>query len=476
MKNVYKLILGASILLLSCKKDFEEINTNPNAPTEIEPQFLLRKVIYDYGEQLSYEGFVAGNLLGQYTTAVDFNLFDRHSLSEPQYGGNPWPIIYTNLRDNETILNLAGTSAPSKVYEGPARIMKAYMTMALTDIYGDVPYTQAFKGSDASVTPDYDNQELIYTGPNGILDNLDKAIAAINAYNGTFSLQGDILFNGDLSAWVKFANSLKIKALMRISDKMDVAAEIQAIVSTNNFMQSNADNAVFSFTDGQPNAFRMAVLREGDFNLFNMSQTIEEIFAQTNDTRVATYFRPTTANTTVYNGILNGRDASGAISQDTISRCGTIFRETTGQLEANFLTAWETQFFLAEAAQKGMISGSAQTYYESGVTLCFEYWKTTIPTDFLTTSPAAYGTGNPLEQIITQKWIGNMINGYEGWIEYRRTGFPVLKTIAASLNGDVIPVRMPYPSDEQALNGSNYAAAAAKTSGNSVNAKVWWDK
>jgi hypothetical protein len=68
-----------------------------------------------------------------------------------------------------------------------------------------------------------------------------------------------------------------------------------------------------------------------------------------------------------------------------------------------------------------------------------------------------------------------MINGYEGWIEYRRTGFPVLKTLSASLNNDLIPVRMPYPAEEEALNSVNYELAAANTDGNSINVNVWWD-
>ena len=112
-----------------------------------------------------------------------------------------------------------------------------------------------------------------------------------------------------------------------------------------------------------------------------------------------------------------------------------------------------------------------------GVTEAFEYWQVTLPTTYLAID-AAYGlTGaDRIEQIITQKWIANMINGFEGWIEYRRTGFPQLKTISASLNNDLIPVRMPYPAEEEALNITNYTTAAAATDENSVNAKVWWDQ
>ena len=476
----YSVLLGLVIGAFACTTDFEEINTNPNAPIAVQPGLLLRQVIYDYGDEMSYEGFVAGNLLGQYFTAIDFNLFDRHSLMEPQVGGNPWPVIYTNLRDNELILDQVKTNTALAVYEGPALIMKAYLAMALTDIFGNVPYGEALQGADGKVTPAYDEQEAIYTGTNGILALLDQGIAAIANYQGSIPLQGDILFNGDLAGWTRFANSLRIKALLRISDRVSVASQLQTIYAASNYLQTNDQNATFNFNDGQPNNFRMANLRAGDFNLFIMSETMEEILANLDDPRRAVWFRPFGNDPThrQYAGLLNGPDASQtSISVADYSLSGTIFRERTGDLDANFLTAWETHFLLAEAAEKGLLTADAKTLYERGVTQAFEYWQTELPTDYLTTGPAAYGAAgaSKLEQIITQKWLANIINGYEGWIEYRRTGFPALKTVAASLNNNLIPVRMPYPTEEAALNPTNYNAAAAATNGNSINSRVWWD-
>lgn len=479
MKNIkITMLFFAAISLFSCTKDFEQINTNPNAPIAVQPDFLLRQVLFNYQEQIHFEGFVSGSLLGQHFTAVDFNLFDRHDLSSPQFGGNPWPIFYQNLRDNEIIINQARTSAAAAVYEGPALILKAYMAAALTDVFGDVPYSEALQGKEGIVTPKYDSQEDIYLGTNGILDNLKQGIAAIENYNGTISLQGDILYNGDLSQWVKFANSLRIKYLVRMSAQEDVKNELQEIYDSGNYLQNNADNATFDFTDSQPNNFRMATARVGDFNIYVMSETIDEILINLNDPRVATFFRPTSSNPSVFQGLLNGPDASQtSISVGDYSLAGTIFRERTGDLDANFLTAWEVQFLLAEAAEKGIITADAKNLYEMGVQLAFEYWQTDLPTDYLTTGQAAYKTNgaNPIEQIITQKWLASILNGYEGWIEYRRTGFPQLKTVAASLNNDLIPVRMPYPTDEEALNGENYRTAATATDDNSVNVRVWWD-
>lgn len=478
-KSSYILVALIGLLLVSCTKDFEELNTNPNAPGEVEPSLLLRQVIYDYGEQMSYEGFVAGNLLGQYFTAIDFNLFDRHRLSDPQFGGNPWPVLYDNLRNNELILQRAQNETVYAVYEGPALIMKAYITATLTDIYGDIPYGEALQAKTGNITPAYDAQEAIYRAANGILANLDAGIEAIQNYDGAGVLEGDILYNGNLASWVTFARSLKLKYLLRISSAVDVQAEVAALFATGDFISSNSQNAVFDFTDGQPNNFRMATLRAGDFNLFILSETMEEVLEGLNDPRIGTFFRPVGNDTTgtQYTGLLNGPDASTtSISVADYSLSGTIFREETGKLHANFLTAWETEFLLAEAAQKGMIFADPFTHYNNAVQLAFEYWQTEIPSDYLTTGPAAFGSNgaDPLEQIITQKWIANIINGYEGWIEWRRTGFPQLKTISASLNNDQIPVRMPYPTDEAALNAGSYNAATT-SSGNSINAAVWWD-
>ena len=478
-RKLYSILLLTALagFLPGCKDGFEEINTNPNAPVDVQPSLLFRKITFDYGEQMSYEAFVAGNLLGQYFTAIDFNLFDRHSLSEPQYGGNPWPFMYSNLRDNEILLQKARANAAFGVYEGPALIMKAYIAAELTDLYGDVPYSQALQGKAGVITPAYDTQESIYTAPGGILDNLDKGIASINNYKGPTALDGDVIYGGNRSKWILFANSLKIKAMMRISGKVNVQADLQKVVTEGNYIKTNADNAAFRFSLAQPNNFRMAIARIGDFNLFIMSKTSEELLTGLSDPRIGTYFRPTAANPATYKGLLNGPDASKlSISLSDYSLTGTIFRESSDRLSANYMTAGETSFWLAEAAQRGLVSASAKTLYEQGITQSFAYWGTTLPASYLTSSMVAYGLNgqNPIEQILTQKWLANINHGYEGWTEYRRTGFPRLKTVSASLNNGLFPKRMPYPATESALNAVQYKIAADNTQNNSINVPVWW--
>jgi hypothetical protein len=480
-RNLTGYALSILVLLLStsCTKGFEDLNTNPNAPSSVQPSVLLRQVIYDFGEHMSYEGFVAGDLLSQHRTALDFNLFDRHDLKSPQLGGNPWPIFYTNLRDNEIILAQARTIETFAVYEGPALIMKAYMAAGLTDLFGDVPYFEAFNGVEGTVRPAYDLQEDIYLNANGILDNLDKGIAAIQNYIDVIPLEGDILFSGDLDAWIRFANSLKIKHLVRISDKVDVSAELQTIFDDRNYITTNSQNAIFNFTNSDPNSFRLAQLRIGDFNNFVLSETMEGILVGLNDPRISIFFRPfSNSNSDEFNGLLNGIDASQtSIALSDYSLSGAAFRDDTSTLDANFITAWEVHLALAEAAVKNIINADAQVLYNAGVSLAFDYWNTALPTNYLSESAAYNAAGTtPLQQIITQKWIANVINGYEGWIEYRRTGFPELQTISASLNSNLIPVRMPYPAEEEALNSINYSAAASATNDNSINVPVWWNE
>ena len=475
MNKIFSIIIIASLSIVSCTNDFESINTNPNDPTSVGPEFFLRQVIYNLGEEMSYEGFVAGNLLGQHFSMVDFNLFDRHALTDPQLGGNPWPVLYQNLRDLELLLSSLEDLPEDAHYEGPARILKAYAMMLLTDIYGDVPVFEAFKGFDGIALPSYDSQEEIYLAEEGIKDNLNRGLAILKATNLSSSLEGDILYDGNTEQWVKFGNSLLLKMYIRISGVSFDPFEISELYNEGNFIRNSEDNASFDFTDLPPNSFRMQQLRDGDFNLFVMSETMEEILSELDDPRREVLFRPS-GNDGSFNGLLNGPDASStSISVSDYSLPGTIFRDHTGDLDANFITAWEVEFLLAEAATLGYIFSNPQTHYENGIRLAFEYWGMDLPAGYLEGAASfADSEAGKIEQIITQKWIASSINGYEAWIEYRRTGYPALKNVSASLNNGLIPRKMPYPAEEEALNFVNFSEATSQI-GNSINVKVWWD-
>lgn len=469
------MFLTIILTLTTCTKDFEAINTNENAPAEVQPELLFRQVIYGYGDAMAYEGFVAGNLLGQHFAMIDFNLFDRHALASPQEGGNPWPILYTALRDNETILESSRTNPARAVYEGPALVMKAYLTMTLTDMYGDVPYFDAFRGRATGVTtPAYDRQQDVYLGEGGILDNLERAVDAIDDYFGPIPLNGDILYDGDLEGWARFANSLRIKAILRISNRVAPDGTLQEIVDEGRYINAPDRDATFTFSAGQPNNYPMSTARIGIFNVFLMSTTAEEILTSLNDPRTPVLYRPAASG--AFNGIANGIDASTGITPDDFARPGLLWRENSGGLPFNFMTSWETDFLLAEAGLKGYVSLNPDEWYDRATVQAFRYWNTERPAGFFNDPQTGVEGGVTLEQIITQKWIASIGNAYEGWTEWRRTGLPAnLRPAEASLNDNRIPVRLPYPSDEQALNFENYSLAVGELSENVINARVWWD-
>ena len=154
---------------------------------------------------------------------------------------------------------------------------------------------------------------------------------------------------------------------------------------------------------------------------------------------------------------------------------GSYLRDEPDAVKAAFMTYAELQFCLAEAAHKGLISGSATNYYEAGIQGSFDHLGLTLPTGYLTQVNVILDGTNDLERIMTQKWIASFMNGYEAWFDFRRTGFPDLPMPQDNLNNDVFPVRYAYPSSEQAVNGSNYSDAVNAIGGDDYNSPGWWE-
>lgn len=470
-------LLGALLALAACTEDFGELNTDPNAPATVPPALLLRQVTFDLADELSYEGFTGGANLGQYFSAVPaFNAFDRGDLLAPQFGSNPWPALYANLRDVRLLLAEARASEAQAVYEGPAIVLETYIGASLTDIFGDVPYFEASAGRAGELTPAYALQEDIYLAEGGLLDGLREAVRVMDAYAGVAALDGDELFGGDLEGWIRMANSLRLRLLLRASARLDASqlAEMNVLYEGGRFIDSADEHAAFAF-GGAPNDFRFARARLGDFANYLESLTVDSVLNRLGDPREEVFFREAPAGG--HAGVVNGLGPATPYDSDTVSIPGAIFREGAGRLRANFVTAWETSFVLAEAALRGYVDADAREWYERGVRQAFAYWYADLPDGYLSAGPAAYDEDDALAQIATQRWIASLGAGYQGWIEWRRTGYPRFYAPAASLNDGLIPVRFPYPTDEQALNTENFREAIARLGGdNSPNVPVWWDE
>jgi hypothetical protein len=474
MINKSLLIICLLLVFTSCKKDLAEVNRNPNAPENADPQFLLANVLYQAAKNNAEEAWKNGNLLAQHTSNIEFFPIDRYDV-----GTNTelWNATYRLLND---LAAIESSPAGNNAYKGIALVLKSQLGALLTDLWNDVPYSEAAKGISSGIfSPVYDKQQTIYAAPGGIIDNLTKAVALLSAT--TDAINGDILFKGDYSKWIRLANSLKVRYLMRISKKVNVAAELQQVVTDNKLFRNNADNAVIPFLASAPNQWFLINEREGRYADVRMSKTSQTIFTGLGDARITVFFKPAAASVSAgmpaYKGLPNGlsRQSQNAFNFSDISLIGKLFRDDPQGVDAQLMTYAELQFLLAEAAGKGFISGTATTYYEAGIKASHDYYKVAVATGYLSKPDVALTGTDDLKKIITQKWISNFMNGYEAWLDVRRTGFPVLHVPSDNLNGDKFPVRFRYPSIEQAANKKNYDEAVARIGGDTYNSKGWWE-
>ncbi|WP_052593763.1 SusD/RagB family nutrient-binding outer membrane lipoprotein [Aureispira sp. CCB-QB1] len=473
--KIYILLL-ACLSFGSCSKEFEKINTNPNAPEQVDAQFLLSNILWNAANNNAVDAWNAGNFLAQLTAKHNFNEIDRYDI---RTNTELWNKTYLLLNDVKSLETLAENG--NQTYKGVALVMRAFLFATLTDLWGDVPYSEAIKGtSDNNFSPKYDTQEEIYTGNEGILQTLRDAVTILDGSRNNLPIKGDLIYNGNVDQWIRFANSLRVRYLLRVSNKINVASEIQTIVSSNLLMQSNMDNSLVPYLATAPSQWFVHTIREGDYSGVRMSSMIDSVLTNLNDPRLQVWFKPTSASVgmgmPVYKSIPNGLGPASIGQYDLadVSTLGAIFRDQPAGVNAVLMLYSELQFALAEAAQRGLIGGSAQMYYENGIQASFDYYNTTMPSNYLVQSEVAWD--GSLSKIITQKWLASMLVGYEGWFNYRRTGFPVLKQAVDNVNNDMVPVRYRYPDTEKAVNPNNYNAAVSRIGGDTYNIKVWWDK
>lgn len=482
MKKIIFTLSAIGLLTWSCTKDFAKINENPNAPENISPQFLLSNVIWEVADRNTYDqGFILASYLVQQSASVEFERIDRYEMgSNSEY----WDALYRLLADIQSMKEVEGTN---EAFAAVGDIMSCFIYSQLTDMWTEVPYTEALGAKDGNFTPKYDTQEEIYTNPEtGIIAVLKNAADVLSNTNS--SISGDVMFSGNLQKWVRFANSLRVRYLMRMSKRFvqypDLQNELQAIVDEGMLMQGNPDNAVVPYLASAPNQFPLYNASQGGYQEHRMTKTADSILTVWDDPRVAVLYKPTQASVIagnpVYNGLLNGQSretiAADSIDLNDISLYGSIFRDQPDGVDAQIMQFAELQFALAEASEKGFISGSAQSYYEAGIAASFDYYNVDLPSDYFTRTAVALDGSDNLNKILTQKWLALFNCGHEGWFNVRRTGMPYLKPGPDNYNNGMYPVRYFYPESEQATNNKNYQAAVARIGGNNINSKGWWEE
>lgn len=462
----------------SCTDDFESINENPNSPQNVAPQFLLANVISVEANQNAYfQGFRLANYLAQFAASVEFERIDRYEMgTNSEY----WNNIFRLLSDVQSMKEMQGAN---EAYVAVGDIMQSYMFSQLTDLWGDVPYTDALKALDGQFTPKYDTQESIYTdAETGIIAVLERSAATLE--NTNTSIQGDVMFGGNLDNWVRFANSLRLRYLLRISKRLTEYSELQALADSGKLMESNEQNAVVPYLGSAPNQYPLVNSSLGLYLEHRMTRTVDSVLTLWNDPRVTVLYKPTEVSVQsgnpAYKGLLNGQDretiAEAGIDLNDISPFGAIFRDVTDGVDAQFMQYSEVQFALAEAAERGYISGDVETFYQNGITASFDYYGVELPADYFTRYAIALNGTENLTKILTQKWLSLISVGHEAWFNIRRTGIPNLKPGPDNLNDNRYPVRYIYPESEQATNSAHYAEAVERIGGDDINSKGWWER
>jgi hypothetical protein len=520
-------ISGLALAFSACDKNFEEINTDPNS---------VSKDIIKFEKVFStVELYTAGNsdgeafedergnliycsLITQHFASLFYSQGDKYSFND-EYISAYWDANYPN-----SVKNISDIIANTKDKEGEenfyqiARIFRVFIFQRLTDLYGDIPYFEAGQAYTGGVLfPKYDKQQDIYAD---MLKELDEAAAALDESKGNTLGDQDIIYGGDVNKWKKFAYSEMTRLAMRMSKVAPDQAQtwVQKAVA-GGVMASNDDNANvyhIAVNGGSPtnNGSGWKLIIE-DNNNFKMSEAFINFFKSHNDPRLHLYaavsddpggiwntpeFNLGDTTSSIQLGMPNGYDPEGGLVPITsapnypgnVDKYSIPNRYLFAKADATtfFLTAAETQLLLAEAAERGWISGDAATIYKGAVELAFDQlsqtggnWSTAeaiAQADaYLAHNPYSSATG--LQQINEQYWAAVFMDEYEAFANLRRSGYPALTPVnypnsAINTTGGTLPRRLMYPQHEASINAANFKDAVARMSdGNTMKSRVWWD-
>ena len=477
MKKYILILIVFATSLQSCDK-FKDTNTNPNSPTDVNPDLLLNNVLYAItGDEATigngtYDMFVGGDMGGcwaQHWSKTQYNNEERFIPRGALIRGF-WNTMYFRVLINADNMYKLSVTRDNKNLQGIAMVLKAYGFAMLTDCYGDIPFSEALQAEADVLKPKYDKQEDVYTG---ILKLLDDASGLLGA-GGDVPSASDFMYNGDVTKWKKFANSLKFRCLMRIVDKKpSVASQLQALAAANGMFSSNSDEAKYSYVIATPNPIYNTIIGSNRIE-YRVGKPMVDKLSALNDPRLAVYASKAPATNTYVGKPAGYLDPSTAGYNNTnTSGLGAFYLEKT--LPAYLMSYAQLQLLMAEARQKGYISTSTtQAYYEEGIkaSLTFNGVSSSVAT-YLAEPLVAFNAINPLPQIQLQEWLALFGQGVEAWTEWRRTKVPAL-SLPVDAATTAIPSRYTYPDNEPSINKANYDAVVASQGPDLLTTKVWW--
>jgi hypothetical protein len=475
--NKYILTLFVLTSIFSCS-DYLDVNISPNDPTAdvIGPELILpaaQNGSYSTkaGSQNNFGLILMNQWAGDVTNFTGGNVDEYRFNVTATFYGAIWNNAYLSSDKLQAVINI--DSPENTYYTAIAKVLKAQTMQYIVDIYGDAPYTEAFQRGE-NYQPAYDAASDIYKS---LFIELTEAINLINEASVDAVNPGlnDVMLGGDMAMWKKFANTLRLKLLVRASSSSD--ADVQSWVSSSwaavnslPFLGAGENvttNPGYANGNGQQNYFweRYGFTTDGNQTQRNKfvvgSQYFIEYLKASSavspvgafDSRVEVFFNTASGSNGDYQGVIQGAD-DPEDENIGLSYIGAGLLTDPSQ-NGLYFSASESLFLQAEAALNGKIPGSAESFFESAIASSFSYYGldgTTYLTGISGISGIGWSASNNLEAIIRQKWTAlHGIDGAEIFIEHNRTGFPnaPLPTLATQANR---PYRLLYPSSE--LNGN----------------------
>ena len=463
-----RVVLAGLVLAIgACDDGLTEVNENPNQPTDVGAQFLLPQSLnagvantFGGGQMLSHTAIWSYQ-------GVELQYPDEEEgFMRASRAQGYWDGYYAGpLADIQIVIN-KGIEDGSGSIEGVGLIWKSWLFHIVTDSWGDIPYSQALQAIDGVTTPSYDSQQQIY-------DGLIAALAdgASKVGSGADFASGDLLYGNDFTKWRKFANSLRMRLAMRMSEVNPGTAQtaFAAAYAAGGFT-SNADNAMFDWP-GAPYENPLYENWTGRDD-HGISELMVETLKAMSDPRLELYAEPATIDGE-YRGLVNG-DITPEHSLSWYSRIGDHWRADGSSTPTAIMTYSEVLFLQAEAAARGWIAGDPAALYEAGIRANMTQWDAdNSPTSAEIDAYIAATPYTGIADIQLQNWIGLYMNGQEAWAHVRRTDVPA-RTPGPDLTLSRIPTRFTYPTLEQSLNLENYQAAVARQGADELTTTVWW--
>jgi len=476
--KIFQLSVLTGLLLFasSCEKNFLDVNDNPNFPAKASPELILPSIQGYTAYTMGNQYHIIGGLWSQYYTqgALGSQYRDEDSyLYIASDANRPWNLMYAgSLTDCQSLIEQAQAEGLDN-YTAIGKIMQGYIYQMLTDVHGDIPFSEALKGkSDANVSPKYDSQDAVY---DGIISIVNEGLALIDEDATAITPHGDDLFyGGDMHLWRKFANTLKLKIYIRQSGVRPGVAQagIAAMEAAGDEFVDYDEDAEMQFIDVLFNQNPLYTTMQATFegNLV-ASATIIDTLLNRNDPRIDALYNPasTGTNNGAHVGIPQGDGPNLPSNPPALhtNYSTPIIEPTTPVI---FISASESYFLQAEAAAKGYTSGDAEFLYLSGIDASmYRLGFGGIDSAQLNDAPLRFAADD-MKAIAIEKWI-SMANGQniEAWTEWRRTGYPAFNTTSTSvLPSGTFPGRLLYPSDELTRNANAPSQPL-------ISSKVWWD-